>query len=75
VKKIAHITRNGQPLCKCEMHGAGLLGYSSPILSKPWAQSCSFKSITEARRALNEMRPHASGLRLVVGKCPAFESE
>ena len=71
--KPAHITRDGVPICVCEQHHAGLLGPASPVDFK--IASCSFRSISDAQRALWAMSKHRDGLAVVRGHCPAYEKE
>jgi len=68
-KTPAHITLHGKPLCKCEMHYAGLLGPASPVGHEH--ATCSFNSLAAATRAKREMQRHRYGLRVVRGHCPA----
>ncbi len=68
-KKPAHLTLEGEPLCTCQMYGAGLLGCYSPVPMKH--RFCSFYSIADAQRAKAEMQKHRYGVRVVRGHCPA----
>ena len=63
----AHITIEGEPLCQCEGHVAGLMAK----LGLP----CEFNSIADATRAKKKIQTVRHSVKVVRGLCPTFALE